>query len=161
MQPVTFYTDRDIHQQVMNCFDHGAELITETIYLTPANNKLSEYALTCIHKQLPTYTPIRDIKVFHAGNKQLIVLTCQLIKNTVKCTVNTHNKDILQLHDLLMDMYNKSSATASLILKREAAIINSYSLEVYQDSPKKEPIKIFHDITKPLLLQMDNFMNNH
>lgn len=159
MQSVTFYTDKDIHQQVMECFDHKAELINETICLMPVNNRLRECELTNICKQLTAYAQIKDVKVFYSRNKPLIVLTYRLIKNTVKCISDTRNKDILQLHDMLKEIYNNSSIITSLVLKHETTvIIDGCSLEVYRDSTKKEPINILRDLTRPLLLQLDSFM---
>lgn len=160
MEPIIFYTDKDIHQNVLDYFNHRAELINETIYLTPVID-VPESALTGIRKALSISEFTKDVKTLYAGNKRLIVLTCKLIKNYIKCTPHTRNGDILQLNDELNNLYSATSPVHSLLLSHATASINGYPLEVYRDEPKKESVNIFKEIIRPLLLQLDQCMDNH
>lgn len=160
MQAVTFYTDKDIHQQVMNCFEHKAELKFKTIYLSP-KTELSEKALNGICKTLSNRMSLKKYpKVFYLENKQLIVLTCHLIKNTINCTVRTRKTDILQLDDMLEKMYDDTSLMNRLILKHKTTPVNGFLLDVYRNSPKDKSVNIFGNITVPLALQLVSFMDN-
>ena len=160
MQPVIFYTDKDIHRDVKDYFNHRSELINETVYLTPVNDVFKS-ALNNIHKSLSISAITKEVKTLYAGNKQLIILTCTLVKNYINCTSQTKNRDILQLNDELGNLYTATSPAHSLVLSHATASVNGHLLEVYQDESKKEPVNIFKEIIRPLLLQLDQFMDNH
>lgn len=160
MQAITFYTNKDIHQQVMKSFDHRAELLDVMIYVRP-DDKISENELIILRNRLSVNRIfIKDVKVLYIKNERLMILTCQLIKNSINCTSHTRNRDIIQLYDLLNEMYNDSHVNQLVLSHCSVLLYDKYLLNVYQDDPKKEYIDMFNDIIEPLLLQLDNFMDN-
>jgi hypothetical protein len=160
MKPITFYTDKDIPRFVKDRFNHRAELITETVYLTPVTD-VSKSVLNRICRLLDIPAFVKEVKILYAGNKALIILTCTLVKNYINCASHTRNIDILLLNDELCNLYNATSPGCSLVLSHATATVNGCALEVYQDESKKEPVNIFKEIISPLLLQLDQFMDNH
>lgn len=182
MQPVTFYTFKDIHQQVMDKFEHKAYMERKIIYLRVINeddesdciNKLPAF-----YKELKTHVAVKSMKTLQAYKNDdhvLLVIDYNIIRNELCANEYTRVKHILDDLPNILPINEKRTKLMKLLIDELDITFDGLSFNVYHGSVADddnfdimlgkiiyrhrchEPIDVYEKYQKPLLLQLDNII---
>ena len=185
MEPVTFYTLKDIHIQVMDKFNHSAKLKEDTLYIQVAkvNDNKNRFAkesysspsIDDINKirawiQKDTCTKSLSIHKTPLDGGCVMVLTYNYIENTIKVSANTRVRHILEELPKILPVNENRSKSYKLCIDGETISIYGCKLAkcgYYDDGidiaipiSDVDENNIFKQYQEPLLLQLDQFMDN-
>ena len=170
MNPVSFCTLRDIHNEFKNNLDHSAEIEEETIYIDvdyePNLLMDDDEKLKDLEKQIRSNVDVKELTMFHHAYQKkgvLIILTFRFIRNTIKPNKNTRVAYILDelpviLNEIMEDPLHR------ILIEKISGTFNKFPCVTYKRY--KGPLtsmKIFNiDIKEtyiiPLLRQLDSFI---
>lgn len=151
MQPITFYTFTDIHQQVMDKFEHKAYIEREIIYIRVSSVKRGSIGdLSGLYKSLKQHVAVKSLKSLQTkarNNDTLLAIDYIIIRNELYANELTRVKHILNDLPNILPINEKRTGFMKLLIDKQDMIINDTRFDIYR-KPKNNSIDQVKDIPK-------------